>query len=275
MQEERVSLLANKRIEESYMKRVEKRYGDILQTEEYDHLNRRKLSQFKTFQDGMILSGTQVLDYNAEGDILKRIVTYNQGGVSEIREYRFFYDVEGKIISYTEFVSQDDEKPIEILASVYQYILANEKCCSKKEYLVYSSKTPENGKCGNLAKNLIFKMKMDISENGCHQLYYLPNDVLAFQKKFLVSGKKCCWLSPTGGRWKWILADIDEKSATVQLYETILTFEIFKEITEYCKMVSPNLEFISLAPECFLEPSKELDRIMDWCQEVDIWHGIY
>ena len=82
------------------------------------------------------------------------------------------------------------------------------------------------------------------------------------------------FLNPAGEEYKWALGDIDDNSALVYLYEPILTLEIYQQIVLYCKKISPELDFISFSPECFVEPNEECNRIMNWIAEVDVWYGI-
>ena len=94
-------------------------------------------------------------------------------------------------------------------------------------------------------------------------------------KEYFIKKKgKFEFLNPAGEEYKWAFGDIDDNSALVYLYEPILTLEIYQQIVLYCKKISPELDFISFSPECFVEPNEECNRIMNWIAEVDVWYGI-
>ena len=123
-------------------------------------------------------------------------------------------------------------------------------------------------------RELFFKMDTIIMKDRQKQLYYLPNGALSFQRIFYKEKGEFEFLNPAGEEYKWALGDIDDNSALVYLYEPILTLEIYQQIVLYCKKISPELDFISFSPECFVEPNEECNRIMNWIAEVDVWYGI-
>lgn len=253
--------------------------GGILLIEEFDELSRKKRSEFRILQEDNLSSGTQLFEYDKAGNITKRTVTHIQNDVQEIKESLFFYDTDGKVISHKELLYQKDAAPMKILNHEYRYVLTNEnysKGNKQTEYLVYFRNIlQQENRNSTSEEKLAFRLVLEISQLGCKQLYYLPNGALSFQNNSFVKGDFGSYLSPVGGKWLWSLLDIDSTSATVSLYETILTYEIYCEIVEYCKLICPQLDFISFVPECFIEPADEVDRIMKRCQETDVWYGMY
>lgn len=247
--------------------------GEVLQTEEFDALHRKRCSTFQIIQGDTRTAGTQALEYDAAGNITKRTVTHMQNEVQETKECIFSYDAEGKIVSYEERLYQTDAEPAKILHCDYRYVRTDETDSTdngQAEYLVYRRNVLRNAE-----EKLAFRLVQERSQAGWKQLYYLPHGAPAFQKNSFLEGAYGSCFSPTGGKWLWSLADIDRDSATVCLYETVLTYEIFCEIVDYCKAISPALDFISFSPECFAEPVGEVERMMERCQKDDVGYGIY
>lgn len=263
------------------MQTIERIYGNIQQKETFDELNRKRICEFKSLKKEDNFSGQQIFEYDEMGNILKRSILYNQNGTSEARKCYFDYDEKGRIISYKELIDQDNTQTV-VLNRVFRYEIVKDEWCLKdghtdsKRYFIYCREFVQEEKKRTFREKLVFKVVVNGLQNGYQQLYYLPEGILSFQKVYDVKEKGIVqYLSPVGGKYRWILEDINNDSATICLYETVLTLEIYQEIVQYCKKISPNLSFISFSPECFVEPSKEVDRIMNWIKKIDVWYGIY
>lgn len=222
---------------------MEKRkYKDIQIIEVFHESKRQKICEYKSLIKENCFEGTQVFEYDEAGNLLKRTVIQNHSGSGQLRECCFAYDEEKRIIAYKEVVNQDNGEQIVTINRVYTY--------------------EADG------------MDTIIMKDRQKQLYYLPNGALSFQRIFYKEKGKFEFLNPAGEEYKWALGDIDDNSALVYLYEPILTLEIYQQIVLYCKKISPELDFISFSPECFVEPNEECNRIMNWIAEVDVWYGI-